>query len=147
MLGRTATVARVAAAGHRVDVLVAVALGGAIGAAARYGVAQAVDTTDGGFPLATFVVNVLGSLLLGLLSAVRLDAAGGSVGYVRPFFAVGMIGSFTTYSTFAVENVALVEQGDVAVAALYVPAMLVSGLAAAVAGSRAGRRLGRSVPA
>lgn len=127
------------------DVLVVVALGGIVGAAVRYGVAQAITTPAGGFPLATFLTNVVGAFVLGLFVAVAATSAtAGPTGYLRPFFAVGVLGSFTTFSTFAVENVVLVDGGDVLTAAAYVVATLVVGVGAARFGIAAGRRLDRS---
>ena len=127
---------------HRLDVLVVIAAGGVIGATARYALAQAVPTPDNGFPIATLATNVVGSFLLGFVAVVSVDLLA-PMRYFRPFFAVGVIGSFTTFSTFAVENVVLVDRGEVLVAAIYVPTMLVTGIAAARLGIEAARRLAR----
>ena len=128
---------------RRLDVLLVIALGGVIGAIARFGLAEAIPTPDNGFPLATLLANLLGSFLLGFVAIVSVDRFA-LVRYFRLFFAVGLIGSFTTFSTFAVENVLLVDRGDVFVAAIYVPTMLLGGLAAARLGIEAARRLGPS---
>jgi len=122
------------------DVLVVIALGGVIGAMARYGVSQAVPLPDSGFPLATLLINLLGSYMLGVLVIVGAGR-GASTRFLRPFLAVGVIGSFTTFSAFAVENVVLVDRGDVLIAATYVPVTLVGGLAAARLGIETARRL------
>lgn len=127
---------------HRLDVLVVIAAGGVIGATARYALAEAVPTPDSGFPVATLATNIVGSFLLGLIAVVSVDLLV-PMRYFRPFFAVGVIGSFTTFSTFAVENVVLVDGGQLLVVAIYVPSMLVTGLAAARAGIEAGRRFAR----
>lgn len=115
------------------DILVAIALGGAIGATARYGLEQAIPTPSSGFPVATFVINLVGSLLLGFVIVISLERLA-PTRYLRPFLATGVIGSFTTFSTFAVENVELVHGGAILVPALYVPATLVGGIAASWAG-------------
>jgi CrcB protein len=99
-----------------------------------------VPVSDDGFPVATLLANVLGSFLLGLIAVVSVDRFA-PMAYFRPFFAVGLIGSFTTFSTFAVENVILVDHGDVLVAVVYVPTMLLGGLAAARLGIDVARRL------
>lgn len=124
----------------RVDVLLVIAFGGVIGATARYALREAVPIPDNGFPVATLLANVGGSLLLGFVAVVSVDRFA-SVRYFRPFFAVGLIGSFTTFSTFAIENVILVDRGDVLVAAVYVPTMLLGGLAAARLGIEVARRI------
>lgn len=120
------------------DVLAAIALGGAIGATARYGLGQAIPTASNGFPTATFVINIVGSLLLGFVIVISLERLP-PTRYLRPFLATGVIGSFTTFSTFAVENVQLVHGGAILVPALYIPATLAGGIMASWAGIVAAR--------
>ena len=139
----TATFGAVSAQRPGFDVLVAVAIGGMIGATARYALAQAITTPDHGFPIATFVTNVVGSLMLGMFVSAGADRVT-TRRYLRPFVAVGVIGSFTTFSTFAIENVVLVDRGDLSVAVLYVVATLVAGLGAARLGIDVVRRFDRS---
>lgn len=105
--------------------LTIVAGGGALGAGGRWGVGQLLDGTSGGFPWATFVVNVVGCVLLGL--ATRRVARGSDawLGIV-----VGVLGGFTTFSAFAVETRALLDDGRGGTALLYVGASLVVGLVA-----------------
>jgi fluoride exporter len=122
------------------DILVAIALGGVIGAAARYAVAEAVPVSDQGFPTATFLVNVVGAFLLGVVVVLSVDRLPPSR-YLRPFVATGIMGAFTTFSTLAVETVLLVDRDRAALAATYVGATLVVGLAAAWLGTIAGRSL------
>lgn len=99
--------------------------------------ALALPTAPGDVPWATLIINVAGSLTLGLLAG-RLDRRSAAA-WVRPLLATGVLGSFTTYSTFAVETATLLALRP-AVAAAYVAASLVLGCAAAVAGLRwAGR--------
>lgn len=112
-----------------------VALGGAIGSAARYGVTVAVARLWGvGFPWGTLIVNILGGLAIGVL-AVRLGPAQEEL---RLLLAVGVLGGFTTFSTFSLETLRLMEQGPVP-AALYVAASLILSVAACWAGFALGR--------
>ncbi len=117
-------------------VLLAVALGGALGALARYGVALALPPRpDGGLPWATLLVNVLGSLALGALAAL---AAAGRLGHapLQALLATGFCGAFTTFSTFSLETVLLARGGFVAPALTYVALNLglcLAGTAAAFA--------------
>jgi CrcB protein len=111
------------------DVVAAIAAGGALGAPARYGVAQIIHAQAGGFPWATFWTNVSGSLALGFILILVIDRFP-PTRYVRPFFATGFLGAFTTFSTFAVETDLLVKEGHKAIAAAYVASSLVAGFAA-----------------
>jgi CrcB protein len=114
-------------------VLGAVAAGGVIGAVPRYELSQALRSGPGAFPLATFVTNVSGSLLLGALLTLIVERWP-PTGYLRPFAATGIIGAYTTWSTFMVDADLLIKDGHVAMATGYVAASLSSGLAAAYAG-------------
>ena len=112
--------------------LIQVALGGAIGASARYltGVA-AMRIAGPGFPWATLVVNVLGSFLMGVL-VVALAHKGGT--RLAPFLMVGLLGGFTTFSAFSLDALTLFERGQVWSAAAYVAGSVVLSLAAIAAG-------------
>ncbi|HEY7107275.1 MAG TPA: CrcB family protein [Acidimicrobiia bacterium] len=128
------------ASGRRWALLVVVAAGGALGAPARYGIAQLLPVQPGVFPWATFWTNVSGALLIGLfvtgvLERMRRDR------YVRPFFVVGFLGSFTTFSTLATETATLVKEGEVALAVGYTVASIVVGSSAAFGGLVIGRLL------
>lgn len=118
------------------------ALGGALGALARWAAAEAIPTPPGAWPWATLLVNVTGCLLLGLLLAV-LAARSPEPAWARPFLGVGVLGGYTTYSTFAIEVVHLVDDGGVPVAAGYVLLSVVGGVLAVAAGAQAGRRVTR----
>ncbi len=111
-----------------------------IGASARYALSQVIPSVTDGFPFATLAVNLVGSFLLGIVAILSAGLAP-SRHVVRPFLAVGVIGSFTTFSTFAVENVVLVDQGDLAMAVVYVLATLIAGLAAVRLGIGVARRI------
>ena len=124
------------------------ALGGALGALARWAVAVALPSSPGGWPWATFLVNVTGCLLIGVLLAV-LPARFPGNPWLRPFLAVGVLGGYTTYSAFAVEVVRLVEVGAWPSAAGYVAASVLGGVVAVAAGLLAARAVlsaGEAVP-
>jgi len=110
-------------------VLAAVAVGGFIGALGRYELGLAWPTAAGHFPWATFTINVSGAFLLGVVLTLLLERVG-ATRYIRPFFCVGVLGAWTTMSTFAVEDDLLIKDGHVATAIAYVVATLVVGLAA-----------------
>lgn len=116
-----------------------IALGGAVGSVLRWGMATAVHAHLGrGFPYGTLAVNVLGCLLIGLLFAViteRLEA--GSLWHAAIF--IGLLGGFTTFSTFSLETLALLESGAWLRAAGNVVASLLLCLAATWAGLQIGR--------
>jgi CrcB protein len=105
---------------HRLT-LPAIAAGGAAGAAARYGLEQAWPTAAGSFPWATLVTNAAGCLLIGLLM-VRVVEAGTAHPLVRPFLGVGVLGGFTTFSTYAVQTRGLWAGGHEASSLVYAAA-------------------------
>ncbi len=112
--------------------MIQVALGGALGAAARYGVGVWVFRLVGpGFPLGVLTVNVLGSFLMG---AVIVVAAHRGLTHWQPFLATGVLGGFTTFSAFSLEAVTLWERGATGQAALYVALSVGVSIAALVAG-------------
>lgn len=119
--------------------LLAVASGGAIGAVLRYVVSLVVRPETGSFPWHTFGVNALGSFLLGVLMAL-LPADGTREGW-RLFLGVGILGGFTTFSTFSMEAVSFAHQGAPALALGYAFGSLLAGLAAASAGYALGRAI------
>ena len=131
---------RSVAAGTRPDVLAVVALGGMLGASARYGIARAVPTHAGQFPWATFWTNLSGSLVLGALVVV-LVARSPSGRYLRPFLATGVIGAYTTMSTYLVETALLIKDGHAATGLLYGVGSLAAGIGLAAAGVTVARRL------
>jgi CrcB protein len=115
--------------------LLVVAAGGGLGALARYAIEVALPHGSSELPVATLLINVVGSLLLGILVAGRPDAA-----WLRPFLGTGVLGGFTTFSAFALETDRLLDRAP-ATAVLYVALSLLAGLAAAAAGLRLGERL------
>lgn len=115
-----------------------VAMGGAIGATARYGVYRAIAWHGPGFPVATVVVNALGSLLMGLLVALLAHRWGN---HYAPLLLTGMLGGFTTFSAFSLDALTLWERGQTGGAVVYVVASVVLSLAAVLAGIAIGRGL------
>ena len=110
-----------------------VALGGALGALARYGISGWVyDRMGETFPWGTVVVNVLGCLALG--AVVRWLQVSDVSPEVRPFLTIGLLGAFTTFSTFSYETVALLQEGQWLRAGLYVGGSVALGLIAMVVG-------------
>ena len=119
--------------------LVAIALGGATGALARYFVSQQTTQWLGsGFPWGTFTVNLVGSFVLGLLAETFALAADASPA-VRGFLIVGLLGSFTTFSTFSLDVALLFQRDRIDLAALYIAGSVIL----AVAGLYAGLKLAR----
>lgn len=120
--------------GHPAAVLGVISVGGAVGALARYGIAVGVPHSPTGFPVSTLIINVAGSLLLGALMALL-----GQVRYahplVRPFVGVGVLGGFTTFSTYAVDAQQLIVASRPGVALLYLGAAVLLGLAAVAVGA------------
>ena len=115
---------------------ISVAVGGALGSLARYGLAGMLNFRS--HPWGTVTVNVIGSLILGVLLGtwgMRAD------GVVQTGLAIGLLGGFTTFSTFAFDTLFLWEHGDTTAAVLSVAVTLVFGIGAAVAGVAIGRSI------
>jgi len=96
-----------------------VAVGGAIGASLRYltGLAVTWALDHPAFPMAILTVNILGSFIMGLFV---VTAAHKGLTHLSPLVVTGFLGGFTTFSSFSLETVTLIERGDMAQAALYV---------------------------
>ena len=98
--------------------LSSVAIGGALGASARYLVNVGATRVMGhGFPHGTLVANVLGSFLMGVLVVV-LARKGGQA--YAPFLMTGLLGGFTTFSAFSLDTITLFERGETGLAGLYI---------------------------
>ncbi|MGD0808773.1 MAG: fluoride efflux transporter CrcB [Acidimicrobiales bacterium] len=111
----------------------AVAAGGLVGAPSRYLLDRAISgRTEPGRPWGTFVINVSGSLLLGLLTGLTMTGHLSEIG--KALLGTGFCGAYTTFSTFSFETVRLVEDGRVFDAAGNVVISVALGLAAAAAG-------------
>ncbi len=111
-------------------VLAAVSAGGVLGALARHGIAVAWPHPLGGFPWSTWSVNVSGCFLIGVLM-VAVERRLTHRPLVRPFLGAGLLGGYTTFSTFVVE----VQHARPAVALLYLGATVVAALLAVAAGT------------
>lgn len=131
---------------HR-SVLPVIAAGGMLGASARYGAARLWPTPEDATPWTTLGVNAAGCLLIGVLMVFVVEV-GGAHPLLRPFAGVGVLGGFTTFSTYAVDTVTLVQAGRPGVALGYWAGTLLVALVAVVAGvvlARAGVRVSARV--
>ncbi len=119
-----------------------VILGAGLGGGVRHGVNLAVARLAPtlSFPLATLLINVAGSFLMGVLVEV-LAFRGGASQATRLFLTTGILGGFTTFSTFSLDAVALWQRGESGAALLYVAASVGLGLAGLVAGLALARTL------
>jgi len=113
--------------GRFMQAFLLVGVGGALGSMARYGVAEIVGRFwRANFPLSTLIINIIGSVIMGLFVGLlaRLTPTWGAE--MRLFFAVGVLGGFTTFSTFSLDIVSQMERGEI------LPALLYIGLSVAV---------------
>jgi CrcB protein len=122
-------------------IVLGVALGGAVGASARYAVDRLIEQhTVSLFPWATFTVNVTGCFLIGVLTEAFVDRHH-LPAWIRVGLIMGVIGGYTTFSTFAQETQDLVDARDLLVALVYVAGSVVVGVLAAWAGGHVGRAI------
>jgi len=122
------------------DVLAVIALGGILGATARFELAQALPASPGRFPWATFWTNMSGSLALGFLLVLLLER-GRPHRLLRPFLATGILGAFTTMSTYLVETAVLIKDGHTTVGVTYGLSSLVIGVLLAFTGMVGARQI------
>ncbi|HEY0105897.1 MAG TPA: fluoride efflux transporter CrcB [Rhizomicrobium sp.] len=118
----------------QLPILLAVALGGAVGSLLRYFVAGAIQSPAAtGFPWGIFIVNVSGGLVMGIvteLAALKLN-----IGLeLRAFLTVGILGGYTTFSTFSLESAILIQRGAYGLAAAYISGSALLSIAALFAG-------------
>ena len=111
------------------DVLLVISAGGALGSLARWGVGELLPWSGDEFPWATFVENLSGGFALGLLMVFLLDVWPPHR-YLRPFLGVGLLGGYTTFSTYMLESRDLLVGDEVATAFTYLAGSLAAGLAA-----------------
>ncbi len=105
--------------------VIAIAIGGALGSVLRYGLSTWVHSFAGrGFPYGTLAVNVFGCLAMGILFVLLVERMGESAVW-RAGLLIGVLGGFTTFSTFSLETFNLIEQGAMAKAAGNMAASLV----------------------
>ena len=117
----------------------AIALGGALGALSRYYLSVAVERFNtGAFPLGTFTVNVLGSLLIGAFFVLFMEKLH-LVDTWRPVVVIGFLGALTTFSTYSLDALLLIQQGNYNTALLYIISSVLVCLLAAFTGMQLAR--------
>jgi fluoride exporter len=120
-----------------VGVVLAIAAGGVVGGLVRYGLARLWPVQTGAFPWATFTVNIVGALVLGVVTAIVVHRLRGPWHWY-PLLGTGVCGALTTMSTFVVELCQLVRTHHAGMAVVYLVASTSFGLLAAWAGWRVG---------
>ena len=118
-----------------------VSLGGALGALARWALETAAPAPPGGFGWTTFAINVAGGLLMGVLVVIVTEVRDAHP-LVRPFLGVGVLGGFTTFSSYAVEAQQLLTGRHLATAGAYLAGTVLAVLAAVIVGMATTRRVG-----
>ncbi len=114
--------------------LLLVAVGGALGTVLRYGVGRwAITLTGPGFPSGTFIVNIVGGFLMGLLAG-WLARYGDGGEELRLLLGVGVLGGFTTFSAFSLEVYNMITRAEVALAAAYAMSSVAGSVLAVLAG-------------
>jgi CrcB protein len=109
-------------------------LGGGLGAALRHGINILVGRTfSGGFPYSTLLINITGSLVMGLVAAY-FAFKGDASQHWRLFLTTGILGGYTTFSAFSLDAALLYERGAIGLAALYVLASVLLSIAGLFAG-------------
>ncbi len=123
-----------------IGTILQVAAGGAIGASGRYLTGVAATKLIGhGYPWGTMIVNVVGSFAMGMLVVYLMSKDGGT--RYGPFLMVGLLGGFTTFSSFSLDTLTIFERGEALSALIYVLATVVLSILAIVAGLTVARGL------
>lgn len=116
-----------------------VAIGGALGALARYWMTQMINSFwQSSFPWATIAINIIGSLCIGILFVAISERAVLHADF-RYLLMIGLLGGFTTYSAFSLETILLIEKGDLLIAFSYILSTVIICLAAVWLGIKASR--------
>ncbi|MET8867010.1 CrcB family protein [Nonomuraea sp. NPDC004580] len=124
----------------RWPVIAVIAAGGALGALARHGLQTLSPTPPGGFPWATFLANVSGCLLIGVLMVVITEVRTAHR-LMRPFLGVGVLGGYTTFSTYVVDTQRTIAAGAPVTALVYLAATMAAALLAVASGMWLTRRV------
>lgn len=111
-----------------------VGIGGALGAMARYWAGTAIGSLSNGFPTSTFLINIVGSIAMGLLVGFLARTTPQYQNEIRLFVAVGIFGGFTTFSSFSLDAIALMERGDYLLATAYIVGSVLLSLAGLMMG-------------
>jgi CrcB protein len=119
-------------------VICAVSLGGAVGSLARWALAAAMPAGRAGFPWATFITNASGCLLIGVLMVLVTEVWAGRR-LLRPFLGIGVLGGYTTFSTYTVDVTRLVSAGRAGTALAYLAGTAVAAFVAVYLGTVAAR--------
>lgn len=119
--------------------LALVAVGGVLGSLTRYAVGTAVPHPAGGWPWATFTVNLAASLLVGLVAGFAYWRH--AADWVRPLLMTGFLGGLSTFSAFAVDTVTLADGGSATLATAYVVVTFVACVVAVGAGTAVAQRI------
>ncbi|MGW7288418.1 fluoride efflux transporter FluC [Streptomyces sp. NPDC054847] len=127
------------AGGRKWAVLAAISAGGVVGACARHGATLLWPTPEGTFPWAIFWVNVTGCALIGVLMALVGEGGRTAAALVRPFLGVGVLGGFTTFSTYALDLSGLLEREEAGIALAYAGGTLAGAMGAVWLGASATR--------
>ncbi|MET7289386.1 fluoride efflux transporter CrcB [Streptomyces sp. NPDC005573] len=122
------------------DVLAVIAVGGALGALARFEAGRLWPTPAGAFPWTTLTVNAVGCLVIGFF-LVAVTEIFTPHRLLRPFFGTGVLGGFTTFSTYCLDIERLVDAGRALTALAYLASTIVAAAAAVTAGAFGARRL------
>lgn len=112
-----------------------VGIGGAVGSSLRFVISNLVQSqSSSGFPYGTLLVNLIGCFIIGLLIGISISAQTKLNDNLKLLFATGFCGGFTTFSAFSAESIALIDKGELGLAASYIVSSLILGLGATFAG-------------
>lgn len=133
------------------DLYVAVAIGGMIGACFRHLMSVVISTSRDGWPMPTFLTNMTGCLILGIVLVIARELfpdpeKNKLARRFRPFVVTGILGGYTTFSTYMVETHGLVDSGQPIMAVVYAVGSLVGGVLIILVTMAIGDRLTRKVP-